>query len=146
MISALHRLIAAALSVGLWPYLIDGLGHFTGYLNGNPSYEGPDDFWPVVWYFRFFGIISIIFAWIVIYIFKRANIKSPYVFGYIVVYFVFVAFIFSGERYSDSKTAISALYGGLLPLSAIALSDLIHALSAKILRNLRTNITILHRA
>ena len=136
LIFALHRLIAATLAVGLWPYLVSGLGRFIEYLNGIPTYQGPDDFWPAVWYFRSFAACSIILVWAVRWVTNRLFVKYEIISSYILVYASFVAIFFAGEKYSDFASVTSALHGGLLPISMIFIYDLFYCVATKVLSRL----------
>lgn len=136
--AAFQRLTAAALAVALWPYLIDFLATLIEYLSGTDSFDDADEFWSSVWFFRFFGACSILLAWIVRSAINTLHIKHVKLLSYIAIYCLFVALFYKDEKYSDYESVISALHGGLLPLSMIILCDLLYGMLATALSRLRS--------
>jgi hypothetical protein len=134
--SALHKLIAAALAVGLWPYFLVGLAEIVAYLNSAPNYEGPDDFWPEVRYFRLFVVCSVILAWVTRSIFDKLRVKRVILTSYIGIYILFVMLLSSDQQYLGYERLMSGLYGGLFPISMIFVYDLIHRISDHVLLGL----------
>jgi hypothetical protein len=138
LISALHKLIAATLAVWLWPYLVDGLVLLVEYFDDAPSYQGPDDFWPVVRYFRLFCACSIVLAWIARWAINKFHAKRAVILSYTSIYALFVTIFFTGEKYSDIEAFGSALHAGLIPLSMIFSYDIFYGVLAKALSRLRS--------